>query len=143
MLSFLPVPNVFPLASLEVGHHLYWQIGNLKIHGQVFLVSWIVIGLLLLASIAATLQRDETMAELDRRFASTRTQTDDLSYECSQRLQLQFVLLAIERRTLKNAELKERGEWGPTTMSEPGAHNRMARPTGVRPTFGPPPPIIF
>lgn len=54
MLSFLPTLNVFPLASLEVGHHLYWQIGNLKIHGQVFLVSWIVIGILLIASIAAT-----------------------------------------------------------------------------------------
>ncbi len=54
MLSFLPALNVFPLASLEVGHHLYWQIGNLRIHGQVFLVSWVVIGLLLIASIAAT-----------------------------------------------------------------------------------------
>lgn len=54
MLSFLPALNVLPLASLEVGHHLYWQIGNLRIHGQVFLVSWVVIGLLLLASIAAT-----------------------------------------------------------------------------------------
>ncbi len=42
------------LASLEVGHHLYWQLGNLKIHGQVFITSWIVIGLLLIASIAAT-----------------------------------------------------------------------------------------
>ena len=31
-----------PLAELEVGHHLYWQIGNLNIHGQVFLSSWIV-----------------------------------------------------------------------------------------------------
>jgi F-type H+-transporting ATPase subunit a len=54
MLSFLPALNVFPLASLEVGHHLYWQVGNLRIHGQVFLVSWVVIGLLLIASIAAT-----------------------------------------------------------------------------------------
>ena len=24
------------LAELEVGQHLYWQIGNLKVHGQVF-----------------------------------------------------------------------------------------------------------
>ncbi len=43
-----------PLAKLEVGHHLYWQIGNLKIHGQVFINTWIVIGLLVIASIAAT-----------------------------------------------------------------------------------------
>lgn len=53
MLSFLTIPTL-PLASLEVGHHFYWQIGNLKVHGQVFLVSWIVIGLLVAASIAAT-----------------------------------------------------------------------------------------
>ena len=54
MLNFLVAPNSFPLASLEVGHHLYWQIGSLKVHGQVFLVSWFVIGLLVVASILAT-----------------------------------------------------------------------------------------
>lgn len=54
MLNFLVAPNSFPIASLEVGHHLYWQIGNLKVHGQVFLVSWFVIGLLVIASILAT-----------------------------------------------------------------------------------------
>jgi F-type H+-transporting ATPase subunit a len=42
------------LASLEVGHHFYWQVGNLKLHGQVFLVSWFVIALLLVASLLAT-----------------------------------------------------------------------------------------
>jgi F-type H+-transporting ATPase subunit a len=46
--------DFLPLAKLEVGHHLYWHIGNLKIHGQVFITSWIVIGLLLIASLAAT-----------------------------------------------------------------------------------------
>jgi F-type H+-transporting ATPase subunit a len=54
MLSFLATPTALPLASLEVGQHFYWQIGNLRVHGQVFLVSWIVISLLLLASLAAT-----------------------------------------------------------------------------------------
>nr|WP_322663285.1 F0F1 ATP synthase subunit A [Dendronalium sp. ChiSLP03b]MDZ8207565.1 F0F1 ATP synthase subunit A [Dendronalium sp. ChiSLP03b] len=44
----------FPLAELEVGHHFYWQLGNLKIHGQVFLTSWFVISILVIASIAAT-----------------------------------------------------------------------------------------
>jgi F-type H+-transporting ATPase subunit a len=53
MLSFLATP-IFPLASLEVGHHFYWQIGNLTVHGQVFLVSWFVIGLLVIASLLAT-----------------------------------------------------------------------------------------
>lgn len=53
MLSFFATPTL-PLASLEVGQHFYWQIGNLKLHGQVFLVSWFVIGLLVIASILAT-----------------------------------------------------------------------------------------
>jgi F-type H+-transporting ATPase subunit a len=46
--------QTFPLASIEVGKHLYWEIGNLKLHGQVFLVSWFVIAVLLILSIAAT-----------------------------------------------------------------------------------------
>lgn len=53
MLSFLTTP-MLPLASLEVGHHFYWNIGGLKVHGQVFIVSWIVIGILLIASFLAT-----------------------------------------------------------------------------------------
>jgi len=53
MLSFIATPD-FPLASLEVGQHFYWEIGNLKVHGQVFLVSWFVIALLVIASILAT-----------------------------------------------------------------------------------------
>jgi F-type H+-transporting ATPase subunit a len=54
MLNTLNILNPLYLAELEVGHHLYWQIGNLKLHGQVFLTSWFVIALLVIASIAAT-----------------------------------------------------------------------------------------
>ena len=54
MLSVLNSFNSFHLASLEVGHHFYWQLGSLKVHGQVFLTSWFVIGLLVVASLAAT-----------------------------------------------------------------------------------------
>ena len=54
MLSVTNTFNLFPLASLEVGQHFLWQLGNLKIHGQVFLTSWFVIGILVVASIAAT-----------------------------------------------------------------------------------------
>ncbi|MGK7874855.1 MAG: F0F1 ATP synthase subunit A [Xenococcaceae cyanobacterium] len=54
MIDALSIPTLIPLASLEVGKHFYWQIGNLKLHGQVFLTSWFVIALLLTASIAAT-----------------------------------------------------------------------------------------
>ncbi len=54
ILDGLNVLNSFSLASLEVGKHFYWQIGNLKVHGQVFLASWFVIAVLLIASIAAS-----------------------------------------------------------------------------------------
>ncbi|WP_228016275.1 F0F1 ATP synthase subunit A [Leptolyngbya ectocarpi] len=53
MLSLLHF-DVLPLAELEVGHHFYWHVGGLKLHGQVFLTSWFVIGLLLIASVLAT-----------------------------------------------------------------------------------------
>ena len=54
MIDALNVVNYSLLAKVEVGNHFYWQIGNLKLHGQVFLTSWFVIALLLLASLAAT-----------------------------------------------------------------------------------------
>jgi F-type H+-transporting ATPase subunit a len=54
MLSGLSILPSLPLASLEVGQHWYWEIGNLKVHGQVFLTSWFVIALLVIASLAAT-----------------------------------------------------------------------------------------
>ncbi|MFN5594772.1 MAG: F0F1 ATP synthase subunit A [Aphanizomenon sp.] len=54
MLSVLNAFNAFPLAELEVGHHFLWQLGSLKIHGQVFLTSWFVIDILVIASLAAT-----------------------------------------------------------------------------------------
>ncbi|MCD8488889.1 MAG: F0F1 ATP synthase subunit A [Desertifilum sp.] len=61
-LNLLEAYNCLPLAELEVGQHFYWQIGNLKVHGQIFLTSWFVIGLLVIASLAATrnLQRIPT-----------------------------------------------------------------------------------
>ena len=54
MLNVFNALNGLPLASLEVGKHLYWHLGNLKVHGQVFLTSWVVIAILVVASIAAT-----------------------------------------------------------------------------------------
>lgn len=54
MLSSFTILNSFTLAELEVGEHFLWKIGNSTVHGQVFLMSWIVIGVLLIASLAAT-----------------------------------------------------------------------------------------
>nr|YP_009532283.1 ATP synthase F0 subunit I [Cuscuta pentagona]AYA51684.1 ATP synthase F0 subunit I [Cuscuta pentagona]UMI33741.1 ATP synthase CF0 subunit IV [Cuscuta pentagona] len=39
--------EVYELASVEVGQHLYWQIGTLQVHGQVLMTSWVVIAILL------------------------------------------------------------------------------------------------
>ncbi len=54
MLDVLSTVRILPIAALEVGKHLYWHIGSLKVHGQVFLTSWFVITLLLVASLLAT-----------------------------------------------------------------------------------------
>ncbi|NJK37329.1 MAG: F0F1 ATP synthase subunit A [Oscillatoriales cyanobacterium RM2_1_1] len=54
MLNVVNLFNSFPLASLEVGQHFYWSLGGLKVHGQVLLTSWFVMGLLIIASLAAT-----------------------------------------------------------------------------------------
>ncbi len=54
MLNFFNPINCFPLASLEVGQQFYWELGGLKLHGQIFLTSWFVIALLLVASLTAS-----------------------------------------------------------------------------------------
>ncbi|MBE9093760.1 F0F1 ATP synthase subunit A [Tychonema sp. LEGE 07203] len=54
MLDVLNIFNRLPLAKLEVGQQFYWQLGNLKVHGQVFITSWFVIAILVLVSILGT-----------------------------------------------------------------------------------------
>nr|ARW63722.1 ATP synthase CF0 subunit IV [Chondria sp. (in: red algae)] len=46
------------LSSVEVGKHLYWNVGSYSIHGQVFIVSWIVIAILLIVSLIGTRNLD-------------------------------------------------------------------------------------
>lgn len=57
MASILYSPNfsALPIADLEVGKHFYWEIFGYSLHGQVFIVSWLVIALILIASLLATL----------------------------------------------------------------------------------------
>jgi len=43
-----------PISEVEVGKHLYWTIGNYRIHGQVFIVSWLVMIVLISLAIAGT-----------------------------------------------------------------------------------------
>ena len=51
-LNFLA--NTLLLSGVEIGTHFYWEIGDFSLHGQVFLVSWFVITLLLGASFLGT-----------------------------------------------------------------------------------------
>ena len=42
------------ISEVEVGKHLYWTIGNYRIHGQVFIVSWLVMIVLISLAITGT-----------------------------------------------------------------------------------------
>ena len=42
------------LSGVEIGTHWYWDVGPFSFHGQVFLVSWVVIAILLVISLLAT-----------------------------------------------------------------------------------------
>ena len=48
------INQVLNLASIEVGKHFYWSIGNLQFHGQVLIVSWFVIGIIVILSFIGT-----------------------------------------------------------------------------------------
>jgi len=46
--------SIYDIASVEVGEHFYWDIGNGRVHGQVLINSWIVIALILVMAISTT-----------------------------------------------------------------------------------------
>ena len=54
MLNTFHFFNSSLLAKLEVGEHYYWKIGGLSLHGQVFITSWIVCGLLIVVAFLAS-----------------------------------------------------------------------------------------
>lgn len=41
------------VAELEVGKHFYWHLGGYTVHGQVFMTTWFVMGVLILFSLLA------------------------------------------------------------------------------------------
>ena len=49
----------FSLASVEVGTHLYWNIAGLTVHGQVLLVTWLVIAIILTIAVLGTLNLEQ------------------------------------------------------------------------------------
>nr|YP_009314521.1 ATP synthase CF0 subunit IV [Liagoropsis maxima]SCW22775.1 ATP synthase CF0 subunit IV [Liagoropsis maxima] len=52
--SFKKLPIFLNISSVEVGKHLYWQVGNYKVHGQVFIVTWLVMCTLLIIAFIGT-----------------------------------------------------------------------------------------
>mmetsp|Transcript_21700 Transcript_21700/g.53544 ORF Transcript_21700/g.53544 Transcript_21700/m.53544 type:complete len:247 (+) Transcript_21700:19-759(+) len=58
--SFNILDSYITLSAIEVGTHLYWKFGSLVVHGQVFIVSWLVIALLLLISLWGTSNINQT-----------------------------------------------------------------------------------
>nr|YP_010264536.1 ATP synthase CF0 subunit IV [Vandenboschia striata]UIO59684.1 ATP synthase CF0 subunit IV [Vandenboschia striata] len=46
--------SLYQVSSVEVGQHLYWQIGDFQVHAQVLVTSWVVIAISLGLSVAAT-----------------------------------------------------------------------------------------
>ena len=45
---------LYQISGVEVGQHLYWQIGDFQVHAQVLITSWIVIGILLTVAFLGT-----------------------------------------------------------------------------------------
>merc|ERR1711881_834190 len=49
----------FSLAAVEVGEHLYWSIAGFTVHGQVLLVTWLVIAIILTIAVLGTLNLEQ------------------------------------------------------------------------------------
>jgi len=49
----------FSLAAVEVGTHLYWNFAGLTVHGQVLLVTWLVIAIILTIAVLGTLNLEK------------------------------------------------------------------------------------
>ena len=50
--------NSILISGVEIGTHFYWEIGDFTLHGQVFIVSWFVITLLIIFSFLGTQNSD-------------------------------------------------------------------------------------
>ena len=49
----------FSLAAVEVGTHLYWNFAGLTVHGQVLLITWLVIAIILGVTVVGTLNMQQ------------------------------------------------------------------------------------
>jgi len=44
---------IFDISEVAVGQHLYWQIGDYQVHGQVLITSWIILGSVIIFTLLA------------------------------------------------------------------------------------------
>ncbi|KAL1310076.1 hypothetical protein AAHE18_17G221700 [Arachis hypogaea] len=49
--SINTLKRLYEISSVEVGQHLYWQLGGFQVHAQVLITSWVVIAILLVSAI--------------------------------------------------------------------------------------------
>jgi F-type H+-transporting ATPase subunit a len=52
--NFYVFDALYSFSEVEVGKHLYWEIAGLKVHGQVFIVSWLCMAALIGLAIVGT-----------------------------------------------------------------------------------------
>ena len=52
--NFYVFDALYSLSEVEVGKHLYWEIAGLKVHGQVFIVTWLCMAALIGFAIVGT-----------------------------------------------------------------------------------------
>ena len=70
----------FSLAAVEVGEHLYWNIAGLTVHGQVLLVTWLVIAIILTIAVLGTLKLEQVPKGLQN-FAALSELVLSLTYQ--------------------------------------------------------------
>lgn len=48
--------EIFQISAVEIGQHFYWNIGNLHLHGQVLINTWIVMAIVIAVAYGTTRQ---------------------------------------------------------------------------------------
>ena len=69
----------FSLAAVEVGTHLYWNIAGLTVHGQVLLVTWLVIAIILTITVLGTSNLEQVPNGLQNFVESVYEYTADIA----------------------------------------------------------------
>ena len=71
--------NSILLSGVEIGTHFYWDIGDIALHGQVFIVSWFVITILLILSYLGTQNTERIPQEWQNFMESVIEFTQDIA----------------------------------------------------------------